>query len=93
MWEEDGWVSVGGHHLAWCSGDLVVPRPIGASFGARRSIRGIMLSDRKGLIQNVRLERMLIKFGGVQPNRSVPAEGPSNSKATPVGYRRPTVLT
>jgi len=37
----------------------------------------------------VRRERMLIKFGGVQPNRSVPAEGLSNNNGTPVGYPRP----
>jgi len=32
---------------------------------------------------------MLIKFGGEQPNLSVPAEGLSNNNATPVGYPRP----
>ena len=31
MGEEGGRVSVGGRHLAWCSSDLVLPRPIGAS--------------------------------------------------------------
>jgi hypothetical protein len=41
------------------------------------------------LIQDVRRERMLIKFGGVQPNRSVPAEGLNNHNGTPVGYPRP----
>jgi hypothetical protein len=37
----------------------------------------------------VRRERMLIKFGGVQPNRPVPAGGLSNNNGTPVGYPRP----
>jgi hypothetical protein len=40
-------------------------------------------------MQDVRRERMLIKFGGVQPNRSVPAEGLSNNNGTPVGYPGP----
>ena len=35
MGEEDGRVSVGGRHLAWSSSDLVLPRPIGASFVAQ----------------------------------------------------------
>ena len=37
----------------------------------------------------MRRERMLIKFGGVQPNRPVPAGGLSNNNGTPVGYPRP----
>jgi hypothetical protein len=42
VWEEDGRVSVGGRHLAWCSSDLVLPSPIGASFVAQPGIPGIM---------------------------------------------------
>jgi len=44
MGEEDGRVSVGGRHLAWCSSDLVLPSPIGASFVAQPVIPGSMLS-------------------------------------------------
>jgi hypothetical protein len=44
MWDEDGRVSVGGRHSAWCSSDLVLPSPIGASFVARPVIPGIMSS-------------------------------------------------
>jgi len=43
MGEEDGRVSVGGRHLAWCSSDLVLPGPIGASFVAQPVIPGSML--------------------------------------------------
>ena len=42
--EEDGRVSVGRRHLAWCSIDLVLPSPIGASFVAQPVIPGSMLS-------------------------------------------------
>jgi hypothetical protein len=47
---------------------LVLPGPIGASFGAMPGIPASCFPDREGLIQNVRREQMLIKFGGVQPN-------------------------
>jgi hypothetical protein len=44
MGEEDGRVRVGVRHLAWCSSDLVLPSPIGASFVAQPVISGSMLS-------------------------------------------------
>jgi hypothetical protein len=44
MGEADGRVSVGGRHLAWCSSDLVLPSPAGASFVAQPVIPGSVLS-------------------------------------------------